>query len=423
MLPSRNRTSAFRGITRGAIVLALSMACGGAAEVAAPVVEERGRVSIDSVVAPLTIGRPAQFRASVISAAGTPLTAPLAWSSTDSSVARVSSTGLVTPLREGGVHILARSGAMEASTATIVVQLPALNVATSDARTFRQLAYGDSVQLQVTALDAQGAPMPVDGSVTWESSDPTIASISPQGVVRISRSAAEKELSVFFTAHALGTRAGIGFSIAPVQSGLPATVRYVNVNSQGPVTFVTPDGATLSLSQGESRVVSARSGVLDVRGANLAPGVYPTLQSIATVVQPGGHVTVYAMGDASQGFMMAVDDGHPPIPPGTALVRIVAANYYSPTYTDNVHLVPAGAPISGIPDLCYFDMPSVSAYVARAASPFDVVLANQFAVSGTPGPTDEWMRFHATPESGKAYTYVILGASITGMSLMRIDEP
>lgn len=117
-----------------------------------------------------------------LSAVATPPSPPLSlqWSSSNTAIATVSQTGLVTAVAAGPVQVTARSSAntQVRGTATLVV-VPAA-VATVSLTIDSVLAVGRSVQVTAVPRDADG--LATQAPVTWLSSRPSVAVVSEDGV-------------------------------------------------------------------------------------------------------------------------------------------------------------------------------------------------------------------------------------------------
>jgi uncharacterized protein YjdB len=107
-------------------------------------------------------------------------TAAVQWSSADSSVATVTSAGVITANANGSTTITARSGELSGS-ADVRVQQVASTLEFSR-RNHSFTTIGDTVRLAATVRDARGHL--VAGAVpVWTSSDPTVASVGQDGLV------------------------------------------------------------------------------------------------------------------------------------------------------------------------------------------------------------------------------------------------
>ena len=127
------------------------------------------------------IGQTLQINATVLDQDNNVLSgATVAWSSDSPAVASVSSGGLVTVVSAGIAQISATSGGVSA-VANVQVSQVAVSVAIAPtSATLAQL--GENVQLEAAVYDSGNAPIPV-ASVTWSSSNPTVATVSSTGLV------------------------------------------------------------------------------------------------------------------------------------------------------------------------------------------------------------------------------------------------
>lgn len=105
----------------------------------------------------------------------------LVWTSSKPSVVAVSVLGVITGIARGTASIEASSeGTRRSASVTVLPPAVAAIVVTPSTPT---LDVGDNLPLTAVATDSRGEPVD-DRRFTWLSSDSTIASISPKGVVR-----------------------------------------------------------------------------------------------------------------------------------------------------------------------------------------------------------------------------------------------
>ena len=107
-----------------------------------------------------------------------PVDAKLQWSSSDPSIASVDQNGKVTGLNKGVADITVKSmnGNMSA-TCTVTVLLHVSGVSLD--KTFAKVPKGENLALTVTVSPSDA----YDKNVTWSSSNPSVATVSDQGVV------------------------------------------------------------------------------------------------------------------------------------------------------------------------------------------------------------------------------------------------
>ena len=166
----------------------------GAVEVSATSSGETGRAQLEVVEpAPTTVavrphavvlealGDTLRLVAEVRDQVGRPMPGEaVVWAASDTLVARVDSTGLLTAVGNGEAAIKAASGSISGDAAVQVMQVARSVLVTPAADT---LVLRDSLRLVAEAFDAGGHP--VDGAAfAWLSSAPSIAAVDASGVVR-----------------------------------------------------------------------------------------------------------------------------------------------------------------------------------------------------------------------------------------------
>jgi hypothetical protein len=132
-------------------------------------------VTVSPSSASIAVGKTVQLTASTRSAK---------WSSSNSNVARVSATGLVTGAAAGSATITARSGS-KSGTASITVtsaSAPAPVATVSVTPNPGSVQVGATVQLTATPKDAQGNVL-TGRTITWSSNATSIATVSSSGLV------------------------------------------------------------------------------------------------------------------------------------------------------------------------------------------------------------------------------------------------
>ena len=151
----------------------------GALTVVAPV-PTTVAVTPDTVVL-TALGHSTQLTAEVRDQIGRAMDGvPVAWSSADTTVAVVDTSGLVTAVRNGAATVTAAAGEAAGGAHVNVRQL-AGSVTVSPS--MDSVALGDTLRLVAEAYDENGHV--VEGAVfTWSSSDARVATVDPSGLVR-----------------------------------------------------------------------------------------------------------------------------------------------------------------------------------------------------------------------------------------------
>ena len=144
--------------------------------------QEPSAISVTPAADTLTaFGATIQLAAAAEDATGHTIAGPaITWSSSDDNVALVSPSGLVTATGNGSADIIAAGGAVS-DTAAIEVFQSVISVEVSP--TILNLAVGESAPMTAVVMDSGGSEVLRPRSVTWQSEDSTVATVSADGVV------------------------------------------------------------------------------------------------------------------------------------------------------------------------------------------------------------------------------------------------
>ena len=186
MAPFRNPMTRNRSLIRLSAALAgiaLVWACGGDSPTAPPTPEPArpSTVTVSPTTARLTaLGATVQLTAEVRDQnAGMMAVATVTWSSSDTSVATVDASGLVTGVGEGMATITASAGNASGSAVVSVVQ-PVATVGVSPSAD--TIGLGSTLQLTAEGFDENGDAV-VGAAFSWESSDAAVATVDASGLV------------------------------------------------------------------------------------------------------------------------------------------------------------------------------------------------------------------------------------------------
>lgn len=138
-------------------------------------------VSITPAIGSIVVGATLQLAASAVDASGSALPGRImVWSSSDTTKARVSTTGLVTAVSSGTVTITATCEGRSGAAVIGVVQQAVASVSIQPAST--TLAVGATQQFTAVLRDSTGVQI-VGRTVSWASADSLTARVSASGIV------------------------------------------------------------------------------------------------------------------------------------------------------------------------------------------------------------------------------------------------
>ena len=127
------------------------------------------------------LGQTVQLEAAVLDQIGRPMTeVGVVWSSADTSVVTVDSTGLATAAGRGMTGVTASTGAVSGTARLSVMQTVSGVTVAPESGT---LAPGDTLRLSASAADENGHPVE-DAEFVWSSSDHGVAHVDDSGLVR-----------------------------------------------------------------------------------------------------------------------------------------------------------------------------------------------------------------------------------------------
>lgn len=260
-------------------------------------------VALDS--SSLTVPHTSQASATLRDSSGTVVGGSVTWSSSNTGVATVSNTGVVSAISAGTANIVASSGTVTGNSAISVVApvTPIASVVVSLVST--SVNVGVTTQATATALDANNNVL-TGRTVSWSSSNTAVATVDPSSGIVTGVSAGTASIS----ANSGGKTGAATITVA----GQTAAVGSVTVSLALPSVKVA--GTT-----------QATATVYDVNH-NVIPGRAVTWSSantaVAMVNSTTGVVTGVAAGTAGIVATASGISGTAPITVGTATIGTIA---------------------------------------------------------------------------------------------------
>ena len=232
-------------------------------------------------------GQTVQLTATPRDANGNPLTGRvITWQSSNSAIASVNGSGLVTGVGPGGPVTMTATSEGQSGTASVTVTVAPVAAVTVTPSS-GTVAIGQTVQLTATPRDASGNPL-TGRVITWQSSNSAIASVNGSGLV--SGVAAGGPVTITATSEGQSGTASITVSGVPVAS--------VTVS---PASASVPAGQTVQLS---ATLRDANGNILTGRSVTWASNN----TSVATVTGTGlvtgkvaGSATITATSEGQSG--------------------------------------------------------------------------------------------------------------------------
>jgi uncharacterized protein YjdB len=229
-------------------------------------------ITVQPSVVSLEAGDVVQLSAQIVADAGTP-SGLVQWISSNVSVATVGQTGLLTALQPGQVTITATGGGI-IGVANVLVSAAAVASVRLD-KTSATLFEGERLTLSAVSLDKRDNPLS-GRSVSWESSNPSVASVTSGGVI---------------------TAVSAGRASITVRSDGQTSSALIEVKRRTVASVVVAtNGNLLNVGQTLTATATAR----DASGATVAGGpvFWSSSNSSVAAVSTSGQITAVSMGTA-----------------------------------------------------------------------------------------------------------------------------
>lgn len=228
-------------------------------------------VDVNPAAAAIVVGASLQLEAIPLADQGDTVSIATSWSSSDSAVARVSSTGLVTGISEGVSTITASTGDASGSAFIAINTIPVASVDVDPSQA--ALVVGDEIQLNAIARAADGSRLA--RPIIWTSSDSSVATVTASGMV-----------------------AGMGPGTAEVFAGTGVQTGSAYVSVTGPtVSTIELAPTAFELEVGESRRIEASPQTAE--GTVIGVPIAWSSSDLAVASVSGGLVTAIGEGRAT----------------------------------------------------------------------------------------------------------------------------
>jgi uncharacterized protein YjdB len=227
------------------------------------------------------------------------------WTTSNASVATVSSAGVVTGVSAGGpVTITAAAGTASGSSQVTVTPAAAPIASISLSQTSAGLTAGQTLQLTATPRDAGGNVL-TGRTISWASSNANVATVTPNGLVV---AVAGGQTTITASAEGRSATALITVTATPVAT-VTVTPNGAAVQPGGTLqlTALTKDAGGSVLSGRTVAWTTANSQVATVSSTGLVTAVNPgTVAITATSEGVSGSATILTVGPSSNRFAFAL---------------------------------------------------------------------------------------------------------------------
>lgn len=239
------------------------------------------------------------------------VTSQVTWQSSDTTVATVNSSGLLTTLKAGTVTVTATLGLVSGNAGVTVTSavLTSIQVGIPSP----SLASGSTEQLTATGIFSDNTTQPLTSQVAWQSSDTTVAAISGVGVLTALKAGA---VTVTATLNSLSGSGSVTIT-APALSS------------------ITVSPAVFSVASGQTKQLSAQGVYTDGTTQDVTGQVTWSSSTASAAVDSNGLVTGVSVGSS----VITASIGSTK---GTAAVTVTAALLLSIVVTPSAPSIATG---------------------------------------------------------------------------------
>jgi uncharacterized protein YjdB len=225
--------------------------------------------------ATVLVGGTVQFSAYGRTKSGDSVAVSVTWSSSNTAVATVSSSGLMTAVAAGQATISATGGAKTAAATATVTNVPVASVAVSP--TTASLTVGQTAQLTATPEDSSGSPLS-GRVVTWATSNASVATVSMTGLVS---AVGAGSATITATSEGKSGTAAVTAAAVPVASvTVTPTTASLTVGQTTQLTATPKDANGTPLSGRAVTWATSNAGVATVSATGVVTGVAPGTATI-----------------------------------------------------------------------------------------------------------------------------------------------
>jgi trimeric autotransporter adhesin len=173
------------------------------------------------------------------------ISSQVTWSSSDSTVAKLSTTGLLTSYKSGSVIATATEGTISG---TVVVTVNGASLSAISVSGGASLAAGQSEQLAAQGTYSDSSTQVVTSQVSWTSSDATVATVSAAGLLKSLKAGT---VTITATMNSVSGTAGVTVGaavLATINVGVPNPSLASGTTQQLTATAVYTDDSTQTVT-------------------------------------------------------------------------------------------------------------------------------------------------------------------------------
>jgi hypothetical protein len=209
------------------------------------------------------------------------ITASAAWASSNSGVATITGSGFASSRATGSATISATLSGVSGSSTLTVTQAILVSIAITPANP--ALVLGTVQQFTATGTFSDGSTQDITGTVTWASSNDTMASINPGG---LAAAFTLGSLTISATSGSISGSTTVNVQLATLSSITirPENGKIAQLTSQQFQAIGTYTDGTTHIVTGKVSWTSSNSGVAEINGGGLASAAGPGTTTITATL-------------------------------------------------------------------------------------------------------------------------------------------
>jgi trimeric autotransporter adhesin len=190
------------------------------------------------------------------------ITSQVTWASSDSTIGKIASSGLLTSYKAGSVTATATQGSVSG---TMVVTINGAALSAISISGAASLGAGASEQLAAQGTYTDGTTQNVTTQVTWQSSDPTVATVDSGGLLHSLKAGTVTITATMNSVSGTASVTVVSVALTSINVGVPNPSLASGGTEQLTATGVYSDNSTVSLTsqvawQSSDPTVAAVSG-------------------------------------------------------------------------------------------------------------------------------------------------------------------
>ncbi len=237
------------------------------------------------------IGRGKDLTVRVLDSKGATMTddVPTTYSAAPAGIVETASSGRLTAKKEGRATVTVSAGKLSATVPVEVRDLASIDIVPANLRLVGPA--GIRTRLEIAAKNAAGAAVPLAGTLSWVSKNPTVATVSPDGVVT---SVQAGKTTIAANLGDLGSESDVEVQIRNISRlEIRPDTAIVKVGESAKFSVLAYDETGLLIPDAAAQFASPDTNLVKITGDGKATGIARgTATVLATIGDKSAHATL-----------------------------------------------------------------------------------------------------------------------------------